>query len=216
MTMDVGKIINYKNMVDSIYNGMDIPQMCITGSYTTNNTKAPASTNTNPPFSVTDQYPITNTHYKQFHTKPQLPDDLLMHVNNDAAVDEYFTEACLMNGENFVANLLNIRKGVTVTYDPWYRSISTHQHSTYPELHVGKGGYGSYYGMQQFQIMIGPDHEKVLLTWALRSSITGKPVNIFLYSFAKFEYINKRKMENHIKSIHPYMVNTSDNYDLLH
>lgn len=216
MTMAVGKIINYKNMVDSIYNGMGIPQICITGSYTTNNTMATASTNTNPPFSVTDQYPITNAHYKQFHTKAQLPDDLLVHVNNDLAVDRYFTEVCLTDGENFVANLLNIRKGVTVTYDPWYRSISANRHSTYPELNVGQGtNYGKYYGMQKFHVVFGANHEEVLLVWALRSTISGKPINIFLYALAKFEYVNKRKMENHIKSIHPYMVNTSDNYDLL-
>jgi hypothetical protein len=167
------------------------------------------------PFSVTQQYPITNAHYTQFVMKSQLPNDLRIFVNNDVAIDRYFTEACLMDGENFVANLLNIRKGVTATYDPWYRSISTHQHSTYPELHVGKGTYGNYYGMQQFQIKFGPNYEEILLVWALRSTISGNPINIFLYSFAKFEYIDKRKTEKHLKSIHPYMVNTSDSYDLL-
>lgn len=204
----------YKNMLDAMSNVMGLPQMCITGSYITNNTVATASTNTNLPFSVTTQYPITNTHYVQFHMKAQLPHDLLVYVNNDVAVRQYFTEACLMDGENFIANLLNIRKGVTVTYDPWYRSISTHQHSTYPELNVGQGAYGKYYGMQKFQTMIGPNHEEVLLVWALRSTISGKPINIFLYSFAKFDYIDKRKMENHLKAIHPYMVNISDDYDL--
>jgi hypothetical protein len=167
------------------------------------------------PFSVTQQYPITNAHYTQFVMKSQLPNDLRIFVNNDVAIDRYFTEACLMDGENFVANLLNIRKGVTATYDPWHRSISTHQHSTYPELSVGKGTYGNYYGMQQFQIKVGLNHEEILLVWALRSTISGNPINIFLYSFAKFEYIDKRKMEKHLKSIHPYMVNTSDSYDLL-
>jgi pantothenate kinase len=147
--------------------------------------------------------------------KSQLPNDLRIFVNNDVAIDRYFTEACLMDGENFVANLLNIRKGVTATYDPWHRSISTHQHSTYPELSVGKGTYGNYYGMQQFQIKVGLNHEEILLVWALRSTISGNPINIFLYSFAKFEYIDKRKTEKHLKSIHPYMVNTSDSYDLL-
>ena len=202
----------YPNVVST---GSWAPQTWITDSYITNNTMATASINTNPPFSVTDKYPITNTHYVQFIMKSQLPDDLLIFVNNDVAMDRYFTEACLMNGENFVANLLNIRKAVTVTYDPWYRSISTHQHSTYPELNVGTGSYGNYYGMQQFQIKVGPNHEEVLLVWALRSTISGNPINIFLYSFAKFEYIDKRKTERHLKSIHPYMVNTSDSYDLL-
>lgn len=211
MIMDMTKNDDfYKDMIYAISKGMGIPQMVITGSYSTNNT-APTF-NTNPPFSVTDQYPITNAHYVQFHVKTQLPNDLLIFVNNDLAVDRYFTEACLMDGENFIANLLNIRKTVTVTYDPWYRSISTNQHSTYPELSVGQG---TYYGMQKFHVVFGPNHEEVLLVWALRSTISGKPINIFLYTFAKFAYINKKKMENHLKSIHPYMVNTSDNYDLI-
>lgn len=205
----------YKNMLDNLINSAGFPQICITGSYSINDTVATASINTNPPFSVTNQYPITNAHYVQFQRKSELPNDLLIIVNNDLAVDRYFTEACLMDGENFVANLLNIRKAVTVTYDPWYRSISTNQHSTYPELNVGQGTYGKYYGMQKFHIVFGPNHEEVLLVWALRSTISGKPINIFLYTFAKFAYINKRKMENHLKSIHPYMVNTSDNYDLI-
>jgi len=214
MIMDMTKNDDfYKDMIDAISKGMGIPQMVITGSYSTNNIVP--TFNINPPFSVTQQYPITNAHYVQFVMKSQLPNDLRIFVNNDVAIDRYFTEACLMDGENFVANLLNIRKGVTDTYDPWYRSISTHQHSTYPELNVGKGSYGGYYGMQKFQIKVGPDHETVLLVWALRSTISGNPINIFLYSFAKFEYIDKRKTEKHLKSIHPYMVNTSDSYDLL-
>ena len=184
------------------------------GSYITINTMATTGTNTNPPFSVTHQYPITNTHYVQFRMKEQLPHDLLVYVNNDVAVRQYFTEACLMDGENFIGNLLNIRKGYVDTYDPWYRRISTHQHSTYPELDVGQGAYGKYYGMQKFQTMIGPNHEEVLLVWALRSTISGKPINIFLYAFAKFDYIEKRKIEKHLKAIHPYMVNISSNYDL--
>ena len=206
---------SYVDISKCISTGSCAPQTWIAGSYITNKTMATASINTNPPFSVTDKYPITNTHYVQFIMKSQLPNDLRIFVNNDVAIDRYFTEACLMNGENFVANLLNIRKAVTVTYDPWYRSISTHQHSTYPELNVGKSTYGSYYGMQHFQIKVGPNHEEVLLVWALRSTISGNPINIFLYSFAKFEYIDKRKTESHLKSIHPYMVNTSDSYDLL-
>jgi len=204
----------YEDISNILSTGSWAPQTWITSSYITNKTMATASINTNPPFSVTDKYPITNTHYMQFIMKSQLPDDLLIFVNNDVAIRQYFTEACLMNGENFVANLLNIRKGVTATYDPWYRSISTHQHSTYPELSMGKGSYGSYYGMQHFQIKFGPNHEEVLLVWALRSTISGNPINIFLYSFAKFEYIDKRKMEKHLKSIHPYRVNISSNYDL--
>lgn len=211
MTTDMNK----KDEDDVLYTILtgattDTPQIYITGSYTTD-----TIISTSAPFSVTQKYPITNTHYVQFIMKSQLPNDLRIFVNNDVAIDRYFTEACLMNGENFVANLLNIRKAVTVTYDPWYRSISTHQHSTYPELNVGKGSYGNYYGMQQFQIKVGPNHEEVLLVWALRSTISGSPINIFLYSFAKFEYIDKRKTEKHLKSIHPYMVNTSDSYDLL-
>ena len=176
---------------------------------------------TNSPPSVTIQYPITNIHYTQFHMKSQLPNDLLIFVNNDVSVRQYFTEADLMDGENFVANLLNIRKGVTTTYDPWYRSISYHQHDTYPELNVGR----STYGMQQFQIKVGPNHEEALLVWALRSTISGNPINIFLYTFAKFEYLADgtekefkhwyKRMRGHLKSIHPYMVNISDTYDLL-
>jgi hypothetical protein len=211
MTADMNK----KDKDDVLYKiltgtGTDIPQIHKTSSYTTDTIMSFSL-----PFSVTQQYPITNTHYTQFIMKSQLPDDLRIFVNNDVAIDRYFTEACLMDGENFVANLLNIRKGVTATYDPWHRSISTHQHSTYPELSVGKGTYGNYYGMQQFQIKVGPNHEEILLVWALRSTISGNPINIFLYSFAKFECIDKRKTEKHLKSIHPYMVNTSDSYDLL-
>ena len=207
MTTDMNK----KDEDDVLYTILtgattDTPQIYITGSYTTD-----TIISTSAPFSVTQKYPITNTHYKQFHMKAQLPDDLLIFVNNDVAIRQYFTEVCLMDGENFVANLLNIRKGVVDTHDPWHRSISTHQHSTYPELNT----YGNYYGMQQFQIKVGPNHEEVLLVWALRSTISGNPINIFLYAFAKFEYIDKRKTESHLKSIHPYMVNTSDSYDLL-
>lgn len=205
----------YEDISNILSTGSWAPQTWIASSYITNKTMATASINTNPPFSVTNQYPITNAHYVQFQRKSELPNDLRIFVNNALAVDRYFTEVCLMDGENFVANLLNIRKGVTVTYDPWYRSISTNQHSTYPELNVGQGTYGKYYGMQKFHIVYGPNHEEVLLVWALRSTISGKPINIFLYTFAKFAYINKKKMENHLKSIHPYMVNTSDNYDLI-
>ena len=237
--------MNKKDKDDVLYTiltgtGTDIPQIHITGSYSINDIVVTSSINKNldfygdvskamaiisnsAPFSVTQQYPITNAHYTQFVMKSQLPNDLRIFVNNDVTIDRYFTEACLMDGENFIANLLNIRKGYVDTYDPWYRRISTHQHSTYPELNVGQGTYGKYYGMQygkyygmqKFQTMIGPNHEEVLLVWALRSTISGNPINIFLYSFAKFEYIDKRKMEKHLKSIHPYMVNTSDSYDLL-
>jgi hypothetical protein len=215
MPASMNKNLNlYEDISNILSTGSWAPQTWFTGSYITNNTMATASINTNPPFSVTDKYPITNTHYTQFVMKSQLPDDLLIFVNNDVAIRQYFTEACLMYGENFVANLLNIRKGYVDTYDPWYRRISTHQHSTYPELDVGQGAYGKYYGMQKFQTMIGPNHEEVLLVWALRSTISGKPINIFLYVFAKFDYIEKRKIEKHLKAIHPYMVNISSNYDL--
>jgi hypothetical protein len=215
--------MNKKDKDDVLYTiltgtGTDIPQISSINKnldFYDDVSKAMSIISNSAPFSVTQQYPITNAYYTQFVMKSQLPDDLRIFVNNDAAIDRYFTEACLMDGENFVANLLNIRKGVTATYDPWHRSISTHQHSTYPELSVGKGSYGNYYGMQQFQIKIGPKYEEILLVWALRSTISGNPINIFLYSFAKFEYIDKRKMEKHLKSIHPYMVNTSDSYDLL-
>ena len=220
MTADMNK----KDKDDVLYTiltgtGTNIPQISSINKnldFYDDVSKAISIISNSAPFSVTQQYPITNAHYTQFVMKSQLPNDLRIFVNNDVAIDRYFTEACLMDGENFVANLLNIRKGVTATYDPWYRSISTHQHSTYPELSVGKGSYGNYYGMQQFQIKFGPNYEEILLVWALRSTISGKPINIFLYTFAKFEYINKRKMENHLKSIHSYMVNTNDNYDLMH
>lgn len=219
MTADMNK----KDKDDVLYTiltgtGTNIPQISSINKnldFYDDVSKAMAIISNSAPFSVTRQYPITNAHYTQFVMKSQLPNDLRIFVNNDAAIDRYFTEACLMGGENFVANLLNIRKGVTATYDPWHRSISTHQHSTYPELSVGKGTYGNYYGMQQFQIKVGLNHEEILLVWALRSTISGNPINIFLYSFAKFEYIDKRKTEKHLKSIHPYMVNTSDSYDLL-
>jgi hypothetical protein len=219
MTADMNK----KDKDDVLYTiltgtGTNIPQISSINKnldFYDDVSKAISIISNSAPFSVTQQYPITNAHYTQFVMKSQLPNDLRIFVNNDVAIDRYFTEACLMDGENFVANLLNIRKGVTATYDPWYRSISTHQHSTYPELSVGKGSYGNYYGMQQFQIKFGPNYEEILLVWALRSTISGNPINIFLYSFAKFEYINKRKTEKHLKSIHPYMVNTSDSYDLL-
>lgn len=169
-------------------------------------------------YSFLDQYPITNKNYKQFENDSELPDVLYNLTLNCPAISAYFQKAKrLLTGKKFIGNLLQVRDCGTIndTYDPWYRSIS-HQQDKYCIIDKSVGyPVGTFYRrMQKFQIKVGANSEDVLLFWVLSSTIIGNPIEIFLYTFATFDYVNSKKLDAHIQSIHPYRINTSKSYDL--
>ena len=198
-------------------------QMPITSSsYTGSNTTPPWPMSYHMP-SVTEQYPITNLAWTEFKHSGDLPSEVKSLYNNNNLINMYFKEVSLLDTEKFVARLENTRlkqnrKFNTLelsmghTYDPWYRSISSHQRKHYTALHIDN----RFGDETELQIRVGPNHQESILIWGFSSTINKKPITLILYTIAELEYVNSKKKNSHLKFIHPYMCSISDDYHLRH
>lgn len=215
-----------KSIQDQVYN---IPStystIAVSGSVTS--PPWPMPTSSTPVPSVTDRYPITNTAWwkaTSIRDFPYSDQKLLNAMKSSNGISGYIANTFLLEGELFFARLENVRPKETIeatdthpqlgmgfTYDPWYRSITTHRGQHYSKIYRTQAGFE---GEVSFQTTIGANYEEQLLLWGFNSTIDKTPINLYLYTFAEFEYVNKRKKERHLSAIHPYMASNAENYNL--
>jgi hypothetical protein len=203
------------------------------GPYTTSNTTPPwPMTAIGSAPSVTDKYPITNIAWTEVRVFRDYPSEIkssygqnnLSHTYfQEVCLLTYFQEVCLLNGEKFVARLENTRLkqdrklndvqlSMGHTYDPWYRSISSHQRTHYNHLYLDN----RHTSEVEFQLSVGANHQTSMLIWGFSSTIDRQPISLILYTIAELEYVNAKKKDAHLKFIHPYMCNISEDYNLRH
>lgn len=200
---------------------------CITASYTSSGAAGSGTWKTVPLFDTTvlTEYPITNHAWWKFETKANMPDDNLVKTVMSSSLLNQCIDSIIYDRqqETFFAKLEDTRPkeqsvtdyGLVLnlgnTYDPWYRNITAHRSTHYKNIFIDN--YGS--GPVDIQCSVGANFENIILLWAYTSTIKKQPITLVLYTFVQFAYVNKRKRQDRIKFIEPYMASDAKNYDLL-
>lgn len=188
-----------------------------------------SSSVTNPPLpistSVINKYPIKNGAWWKYSFQNKVYDPQLETAfQSIPSLVKYFHNISMLNGEVFMARLENTRPKRTKektevhpnlymgnTYDPWWRSISEHRSNHYTKIPSLETGFDCD---REFQVTVQSNSEEVLIFWGFNSSIDKTPIYLFLYTFAKFAYVDRLNRESHLNAIHPYFCSTLANYDL--
>jgi hypothetical protein len=212
-------------LLKDVHSTMNIPPNILTSSSYASPSSVINTPWSMPPSVITD-YPITNySWYKIGRDEYSIKDSKLVDtIKGNVGVQNYLNNLYLLHGECFFSRLEDARpkedknendnhpslsKGHT--YDPWFRNITSHRGTYYQKISYAEAGFDSE---TSFQIKVMPNYEEVLLMWGFSSTINKVPIYLFLYTFADFAYVNVRKKDNHMKSIHPYMASDVADYNL--
>ena len=161
--------------------------------------------------SVLDKYPITNKAYTKilyYNTHSNYNLNIYITLWRDKW-DEDKVEVFLAklssaryHKENHADNLMLSLKDGDV-YDPWYRNIT--------ELKSEKYAHGSHKVFDETFHASGTEQSVI---WQYDTTIDKVPVKILLYQNFICNFLNKKKRENHYKSINPFSKKIGTNYDL--
>lgn len=162
--------------------------------------------------SVLDKYPITNKAYtKILYYNTYSNYNLNKYIKSwrdewdKDKVEVFLAElsSARYHKENHVDKFtLSLKDGDV--YDPWYRNIT--------ELKDNKYTHGNHKICDETFHANGTEQSVI---WQFDTTIDKVPVKIILYQNFLCGFFNKKKTENHYKSINPFSKKIGTNYDLV-